>query len=530
LEKFDQAGEVAMLVIEHRLVMSATVALLAAERHDKLRRPSLQLSGFGEGRLRVFTSVLAVLFVSICCGNAALAPAARRASPAASGELKLVVALFRHGVRAPLEGFGAHARDHSNDDWPDLVADWHVRADGWGDLTPAGTAAAQALGVYYARTYSATWPNGFKAYLWADAEDERTRETAQALARGLRTLNAAAEVGSFPPGATDPLFHPFKAGCGTPNAARLQKIAADINRNWMLWRLARKRAFGELSGILACTSKTSGCKPLDKSVDEATPWTSGTRPSSPIIWKGQFPYASSASEAFLLEYANAMPADKVGWGRVSVGPDDAPAQLRRVLALHEFYFDRTEREHYLAWLQGSNLVREILDQLNRKAGRKSPADGQCPCAKADSQFVGLVGHDTNLAEVGSLLRLRWAFDDAHLPSDTRGLPANDALPAGALTFELRQKDGGYFVSIAYVAQALSQIRNPASAGDAHRLAVACRGTSGESLSPCEMTLDRFDRLVESAIGSNNPFLSSCRNDLQVCTSATGIEPEGSNGR
>ena len=505
-------------------MLLAPFALLEAEQHDKLRHVRLLPSGFGEGRLRVFTSILAILLVSVCCSSAALAPTARHASPTAAGELKLVVALFRHGVRAPLEGFGAHARDHSKDDWPDLVADWHVRADGWGDLTPGGAAAARALGVYYARTYSTKWPNGFKAFLWADAGDERTRETAQALARGLRASNVEAEVGFLPAGTTDPLFHPFKAGCGTPDAARLHNIVADINRNWLLWRLARKRAFGELSAILACSSKTPGCKPLNASVDEATAWTSGARPSSPVIWKGQFPYASSASEAFLLEFANNMPAGKVGWGRVAVGPDDARAQLRSVLALHEFYFDRTEREHYLAWLQGSNLVREILDQLNRKAGRTSPVDGQCPCAKADSQFVGLVGHDTNLAEVGSLLGLRWNFTDARLPPDTRGLPANDALPAGALTFELLRQGGDYFVRIAYVAQSLSRIRNPAAGGDAYRLAVACLDAHGANQSHCEMSLERFNRLAESAIGTRNPFLSTCRSGEQVCTAASAATP------
>jgi hypothetical protein len=29
-------------------------------------------------------------------------------------------------VCAPLEGFGSHAKDHSKDNWPDLVTDWHV--------------------------------------------------------------------------------------------------------------------------------------------------------------------------------------------------------------------------------------------------------------------------------------------------------------------------------------------------------------------------------------------------------------------
>jgi 4-phytase/acid phosphatase len=484
--------------------------------------------------LRVLTSILAVLFASIWCSGAAPAPSARHTSPTADGELKLVVALFRHGVRAPLEGFGSHARDHAKDDWPDLVNDWHVRPGGWGELTPAGRDAAQALGGYYARYYSekTAWPNGFKAYLWADAEDERTRETAQALARGLRGQTIEADVGFLAPGTADPLFHPFKAGCGKPDPSRLQRIVDGIKKNWKSWLSAHNNDFGKLYGILACSNKAPGCQPLSESVDDATAWTSGERASSAITWKGQFPYASSASEAFLLEFANGMSADKVGWGRVAVGRGDAGAQLRSVLALHEFYFDRTEREHYLALMQGSNLVREILDQINRKAGRTSPIEGQCPCARADGQFVGLVGHDTNLAEVGSLLQLRWVFEDkdGRLPPDTRGLPANDALPAGALVFELRQRSSDYVVRIEYVTQSLSQIRNPTSEGEPYRLPVGCRDQDGRYLSPCEMSLDRFNRLVESAVGRKNQFLSGCQNRRQVCAVTADAETAPTNDR
>jgi 4-phytase/acid phosphatase len=458
----------------------------------------------------------------------------------ADGELKLVVALFRHGVRAPLQDFSLHAKEHSRENWPDLVNDWHVDCKTcWGDLTPQGARAAKALGACYASYYSqnSAWPNGFKAYLWADGEEERSRETAKALALGLQDQNITVEVysseGKIDPsqgkdsakGKVDPLFHPFKAGCGTPDPRKLQPIVDDINTHCQDWLKGMKSdynsPFNHLRQILACPDGTPGCTLLGVTCvpefDDATTWSSGKVRSSPIIWKGVFAYGSGVSEAFLLEYANGMADNNVGWGRVK-----GSVKLGDVLRLHEFYFDKTQREPYLALTAGSNLVREILEQIDRKAGRKSPIGGQCPRATADSQFVGLVGHDTNLANVGSLLGLQWVFNDKALPPDTFNLPSNNALPAGALVFELRQRGGNYFVRIQYVTQSLSQMRQattsePRPSPTPYRLEVDCRDQNGK-YSPCgDMSLDDFNTRVKNAIGDNNQFFSRCQTDgQQVC--------------
>jgi putative membrane protein len=70
----------------------------------------------------------------------ALSPLAHAQSkPDPSGELQLVVALFRHGIRAPLPDFAEHAGEHSGKPWPDFNA-WGVGKSGqldrhWGYLT-----------------------------------------------------------------------------------------------------------------------------------------------------------------------------------------------------------------------------------------------------------------------------------------------------------------------------------------------------------------------------------------------------------
>jgi 4-phytase / acid phosphatase len=462
-------------------------------------------------------------------------PSLEAQSPAASeNELKLVVALFRHGVRAPLPNFSKTENDHSQQGWPDL-ADWNVPPNKtWGDLTTRGQVLATALGSYYAEWYKTknAWPGGFSVYLWADT-DQRTIDTAEALAQGFRQggpPNQDVTVGFLQTKTADPLFHPFKAGCGIPDPKALANSVANIEKGRR--QAAQKLApnFDQLETVLSCTGPP--CLPLKRVVDAVTVCIEGKdlpKCESPIIWHGtfngkcypgQFPYASSASEAFLLEYANSMPLNQVGWGQI-----DADNNLHSTLQLHEAYFDLTEREPYLAKMGGSNLTREILDLINRKAGRVEPIDGKCPRANKASQFVGLVGHDTNIADVGKLLHLSWQFTDAHLPPgealppDTRNLPDNDALPAGALVFELRERPGGYFIRVNYVAQSLLQMRGDPKRPPTNpfRFSVTCHDERGASLNPCELPLDTFNKLVTKALGPDNPFLSRCGADgNQIC--------------
>lgn len=435
-------------------------------------------------------------------------------APPTDGDLKFVVALFRHGVRSPLQSFGESADKHSGSPWPSLQ-DWEGgdKCGNWGDLTPHGASAVGILGAWYGSNYSKAWGKGFKAYLWADL-DERTQKTAAALATGLGGSGVSVKVASLYPETIDPLFHPFQAMCGTPGPSELDGIVKHIKAKSHEWLGLNKDSFTKLHDVLACKNKCGNktCEPLSCHEEKVSAWISPTwtpRPSSPIQWEGQFSYASSATEAFLLEYANGMDP---GWGRVEVGQKGSRPKLSDLLRLHEFYFDKTEREEYIAGLQGANLVREILTQLNRKAGRKSPLDGTCPRGDVDSQFVGLVGHDTNLSHLNALLEVRWKFNDSQLPDDTRDLPDNDALPAGALVFELRGGNSDYRVRIQYVTQSLGGIRNAPQPSDPYRVHTTC----GDESRPCEMSLDQFNKVAGDIITKRRPFLSNCQDGKQTC--------------
>jgi 4-phytase / acid phosphatase len=461
--------------------------------------------------------------------------------------LKFAVALFRHGVRAPLKDLGA---THSQKPWPSPAMAWG--ADEWGYLTRHGCGAVKVLGAYYGTYYSKTaWCNGFRAYLWADV-DERTLATAQALLVGMENAGVDVNLDSLCPqkvdpcvqkydaclGKTDPLFHPFKAMCGTPDPNELKRIATYINHHLPEWfrefSYPSGGQLGILYSVLACNNAQECKQPLRQITDRATAWSPPTatqtpRPTSPITWAGQFPasptptpadgqfpYASTATEAFLLEYANGMPLQEVGWGHVIDEQTSSTDKLCKLLRLHEFYFKQTEREPYLAGVAGANLVREVLDQLNQAAGKPRR---ECMRPSGNSKFVGLVGHDTNLANVQTLLNVTWSFiKDQQLPADLRALADNDALPAGALVFELRQTGtADYRVRIQHITQSLNQIRNPREQDKPYFVLTSCPGDDGNDVRPCEMSLVTFNKIAGQVIEKYGKFLSRCQDGLPTCS-------------
>ena len=82
--------------------------------------------------------------------------------------------------------------------------------------------------------------------------------------------------------------------------------------------------------------------------------------------EGPLALASSFAEDFLLEYADGMAMDQVGWGKVDV------PQLRSFLALHSEYFDRVHRMPALARLEASNMLFHIERTLEQ--GSRAQAD------------------------------------------------------------------------------------------------------------------------------------------------------------
>ena len=390
----------------------------------------------------------------VCCSAlvSQAAPAQTRTATqvqqGAGARLKMVVILSRHGVRPPL-WTDARLDAYSVHPWPT----WQVPS---GELTAHGFQLLQRFGSYDRAWLAAEGlfaPSGCDAatatYIWADT-DQRTLASGHALAQGLFPA-CPPEVHSAPTDKVDPLFHSLSHG--------FTRTQADAAFNQLQQRVSQpagrvdQALIVQMQRVLSgCAPQASACTPqssprlslLDSSAD-----ASGTLPESVVRGQGDHVVdlegplspAASFSEDFLLEYADAMPTRDIGWGKV-----DEP-QLRRFLALHTLYFDLVHRTPALAQMESSNLLSRIERTLQQGVESQS-VEGAL--GSPTDKLVLLVGHDTNIAGIASLLGLHWNLDGR----------ADDTPPDTQLAFELWQTTSGRFtVRITTSLQTLSQMRN-----------------------------------------------------------------------
>lgn len=331
--------------------------------------------------------------------------------------------VFRHGVRAPLQGEAAAAH-YADEAWPQ----WSTPAS---LVTPHGRKAVQLSGEYLRQwlMQQALLPrNGCPApgslTVWANT-DQRTIDSGALLADALAP-GCDVQAGHRAVGSNDPLFRPIEAGAvpfdanaavaaiqretGGP-AALLQGHAAELQA---------------LQQILGCT-KT----PCDFARMPST-----LKPSADgrgLALGGPIDLTSGTGEVLLLQYAEGMPLSQVGWGRAT------PERLAQVSRLHALLFDIYARPQYMASRSGAPLAREVLQRFG---------DAQAPKV---SLFVG---SDTHIAALSSLLGVHF-----HLP----GYGADDPPPGGALVLGLwRTPDGQRSVRAQYLAQSLDQLRTLAA--------------------------------------------------------------------
>jgi len=351
-------------------------------------------------------------------------------TPAAvrTARLERVVLVFRHGVRAPLQGeaAAAHYADHP---WPQ----WSTPAS---LLTPHGRDGVRLSGAYLRQwlVQHALLPNrGCPApgsvSVWANT-DQRTIESGALLADALAP-GCGIVAGHREPGSHDPLFRPIEAGAvpfdavaaiasiqqqtGGP-AALLQGHAAELHA---------------LQQILGCTQT-----PCDFAQMPST--LSASANGRGLKLGGPIDLTSGTGEVLLLQYAQGLPLSQVGWGRAT------PELLAQVSRLHALLFDIYARPHYMAARSGAPLAREVLQRFS---------DTQAPKVSV------FVASDTHIAALSGLLGVHF-----HLP----GYGADDPPPGGALLLGLwREPSGEQVVRIQYLAQSLDQLRTLAPLDLAH---------------------------------------------------------------
>jgi 4-phytase/acid phosphatase len=280
-------------------------------------------------------------------------------------------------------------------------------------------------------------------HVYADVA-ERTRSTAQALLDGMAP-GCGIAYRSKPDATVDGLFHPVAAGVCRIDAmaaqtAILSRVAGDLNSVPPDFKVPFDALQAGMDcckpALCAAFGKPEACK-LAGLPTVLSPLPNGKG----IEMLGALAIASSATENFLLEYADGIDASQVAWGRLS------PAQLLQAFRLHTEAFDLMERTPYLARRQGSAL---LLRAAAAVTGGHSSGLGSADVAVRDAKFIAFVGHDTNIANIAGILDVTWTQP---------GYQRNQTPPAGALMFEVRTgADKKQRVYTSYLAQSLEQMR------------------------------------------------------------------------
>jgi 4-phytase / acid phosphatase len=402
-----------------------------------------------------------------------------------AGTLKMVLILSRHGVRSPT-WTQARLNTYSAQPWPS----WSVPP---GYLTSRGFESMKRFGDFDRATLAAIGlvsaegcKDAAETYIWADI-DQRTLESGRALAEGMFP-GCPPKVHSVATGQRDPLFHPAGMGVKPAQADAAfaqfevkQKEQSDPQQGELLT---------EMNNVLL------GCAPKIACAPARVPQIRllGTALASVrgkgdhfVDLEGPLPQASSFAEDFLLEYADGMPDNQVGWGNVDEN------QVRRFLTLHSDYFDLMHRTPALARIQASNLLFHIECTLEQGMMHQPVADA---VGTTDSKVVVLVGHDTNIAGVAALLGLHWTLDGRN----------DDTPPGTELAFELRQNEhGAWSVGVTVAMQTLRQLREmrdltPAAPPARETLTVEGCGAGAQLCSWGD-----FRRIADAAIDKDDIF-------------------------
>jgi 4-phytase/acid phosphatase len=366
------------------------------------------------------------------------------AQPVDDTQLKQVIVFGRHGVRSPV------APNSALDTFS--VRPFPVFNASLGELTENGRKLETILGSYYR-----LWLTKEGLLTGNDAADatlvyfranviERTIATAKAFAAGLLPA-ASVNVTFFGPQDKDPLFDPVGAG-----VARLDQRKAIAAVTGRLGGNAQSLASAYVAE-LALTRSILFNYPASQIPAPGTPagkvdattvpiHVAAGQPGMPVDLGGLMTVLI-ATDPFVMEYAEGMPAADVGWGQLTA---TGISQTSRFITLA---LDLEFRTPYLASVQSSNVASHVVQSmLQAVTGNAMTGSLGSPSAKV----IVLIASDVNVTGLAGLLRLDWI-----LP----GYQANYCTPGGALVFELRQSQstGEYIVRASYVAQTLDQLRN-----------------------------------------------------------------------
>jgi 4-phytase/acid phosphatase len=334
-------------------------------------------------------------------------------------------------------------------------------------LTPHGTEAVGRLGAWEGRMLASrglldapACPQPGEVFAWASSQLQRTVDTGNALLAAMFP-GCGLAVGHGSGKGADPLF--------TVSDTDLGRLDPEKGR----------AAIQELSGILGCGAE--GCDFADRPW-EIAPKSDGRN----LSLEGPIGEASTIAQVFLLEYANGLPPDQLGWGHIKAADD-----VIRLSAMRQIKYEYFERVPYIARRGASNILNQLLIGLAEGASVPGVDTAGGP---PDAKLVLFIGSDTQIAEIGGMLNAHWKLQ-SYLEDDTP--------PSGGLVFErlLDKATGRRFVRMKFLTPKLDQIRSAAVLDDANPPEYVtvglpgCEGKGPDGACP----IDTFAKIVSAAM-------------------------------
>ncbi|MCB0933170.1 MAG: hypothetical protein KDB71_14895 [Mycobacterium sp.] len=403
---------------------------------------------------RSITLTLALILALVCQQVGCAAPGL-----ADDWTVDRVVMLMRHGVRSP-DVQPPLPPEVEPAAWPE----WDVPA-GW--LTAHGADAIRLVAAADARRFAAQGvlsdtgcPAPGAVALVADSL-QRTIVTGDSYLSALApTCPIVAEHAQQ--GIPDPLFSSYRDAGITAAAAR-QAVDDALGPAGIPGLAQQARPGLDVVDRILCGTAERGGTAEPRCGLTYVPTRIDIAPSGGKMPRatGALGYGATAAQVFMLEYADGKPMSEVGWGRAT--PDD----LRTAGMLHAIEFSVVARPRPLAVANAGQIVARMVNAL---------AGGP--------PLTVLVGHDTEIANVGGLLDVHWSVP---------GFAADDPAPGGALVFEvLRNRNDAKMIRSFYRAQTLDQIRT-LSAEDPTWVRLTPPGCGDNPLCP----LDTFTNLLSN---------------------------------
>lgn len=381
--------------------------------------------------MKNFTHSLLLMLAAVCLLPVSASALTRSDDFNNRYDLKEMVVLSRHSIRAPLSGNGSALANLTSHKW----TDWSAAPS---ELTSRGGALETIMGQYF-RKYLAQ--QGLFPENYVPSTDDvnvysnsmqRTIATAQYFTSGFMPMANLRVNHRFDQSKMDPTFNP-----------RLTKVTPEFKEQAMkeIAAMGGKKGIRGINEDLADNyaliaevldlkdspaAKSGGMKAFDN-YDTQITLNLWEEPGM----KGSLKDANSASDAFILQYYEEPDSIKAGFGH-----NLTREQWAQIAEIKDVYGDVLFTAPIVAANVANPLLRYMYDELNSDARK----------------FTYLVGHDSNIASVNAAL----GVEEYELPN---AIEKKTPIGSKLVMEKWLGKDGKEYVSLSLVYQSPDQLRN-----------------------------------------------------------------------